>query len=651
MSALSRPRRLAALLLHGVDFVASSIGRAGLGAFAWPVAIAVGLGTGIFGLRRPEFVASVTGRRATMDFMFPALFAVAVSLLAVIVVALIIAWLRKRRTSAPMLATYTRVVQGAAVLTALPFVVALRLPLTPQREWLALVFIVATAALATYSVYKSLPERTERAPAGAVARIITLVVLGCTAMAFVLRVSSAGIANHLSFSTGRVDLGFYVSRFREASQGHLFGCSLCSSGTRHSYEHLEPIVAFFAPVYALHPFAETLIVLQAVVVASGAVAVFFLARALLGNLSALVLAVAYLTYPPLLEIALFDFHAVTFAIPLCLFLLLALHAGRTRTYLALAIALLLVREDMGFVLLAIGLYAIATDRPKLGWGTIALAVIGLVVMHFASPAGVLEPLRDVFGELTVRRRKGPQPAVGGEFWLALVQRMFHESKALYTVALLSPLLGLSLLARGRVLLLYGALLALAAPVSLAQSPSAHETSLLVPFLFALAVWALKDMVTGRVTYGTASGPKLGRALSLGILVCSLLQCYELGPLLRDVPFRAGPHLLGRYPDKQQIALDRDLHKLSVSWPKGVKVAASSNLLPHLGGASHLYALDDRAGTDYVVASMNHRLVARHMETEEKEHQLERVATFGDVRVYRAQYRTPLPYHARHLDDE
>jgi hypothetical protein len=637
------------MAMRGVDFVASSIGRAGLGAFGWPLAISIGLGTGIFGLLRPDFVASVTARRATMDWMFPALVAVAVSLVIVTASALIMAWLRKRRTGAPMLATYTRVLQCAGVLAALPLVVALRLPLMPQREWLALAFIVATATLATYSAYKCLPERAERAPAGTIARVVALVALGCAIVTVVYRVSALGIANHLAFNTRRVDLGFYVSRFREASQGHPFGCSLCGSG-RQPYEHLEPLVAFFAPVYALHPSAQTLIVLQALIIASGAIAVFLLARGTLGNSSALVLGVAYLAYPPLHEIALFDFHAVVMAIPLCLFMLLALHAGRTRTYLALAVALLLVREDMSFVLSTIGLYAIATDRPKLGWATLALAVAGLVVMQFASPAGVLHPIREVFGELTARRRKS-HPPIAGELWLALVQRLFYENKALHAVEILSPLLGLALFARGRVLLLYGTLVALAVPGSLPQSSEAYETALLVPFVFALSVSALKDIAAGRVTYGAASGPKLGRALVLGILVCSLLQSYELGPLVRDVPFRAGPRFLVRWAGKDQIAQDRDLYNLSVSWPKGVKVAASSALLPHLGGASHLYALDDRDGTDYVVASMKNRLVARHVEAEEKEHQLERVATLGDVRVYRTRYRAPLPHHARHLDDE
>jgi hypothetical protein len=83
----------------------------------------------------------------------------------------------------------------------------------------------------------------------------------------------------------------------------------------------------------------------------------------------------------------------------------------------------------------------------------------------------------------------------------------------------------------------------------------------------------------------------------------------------------------------------------------VKVAASSVLLPHLGPASRLYTLDDRAGTDYVLASMKQRATARRVEAEESSGQLAKVAAFGDIAVYRARYRGRLPRQTRHIDDE
>ncbi|HVW25622.1 MAG TPA: DUF2079 domain-containing protein [Polyangiaceae bacterium] len=646
MSVSSRPKRFASLVMHVIDAVVSRVGRAGIGAFGWPLAIGVGLGTGLFGLARRDFVASVVARRATMDWMFPALRAVVVAFVTVTASASIIAWIRRRRTRAPVLVTYRRFLKAIAVLSTLPLVVALHVSLVPGREWLALAFILTTAIVAAYSVYESWPE--PRLATGAIGRVTALVLLTFAAAVFVLRISAVGIDNHSSFNTGRADLGFYVSRFREASEGRPFACSLCASG-RFKYEHFEPIVALLSPAYAAHPWAQTLIVVQALLLASGAFAVFFLAQDALCNLPAFALGIAYLAYPPLQEIALFDFHAVAAAVPLCLFLLLALRTHRPRAYFALAVLLLLVREDMGFVLAAVGVYAIGQGRSKLGWATVVLAVVGLVVVQFVSPAGVLHPLNEVVGELTTRRR-GSHVPVSADLSLAVVQRVFSEGKALQTAQLFVPLLGLPLLARGRILWSYGALIALLAPSALPESSNADEGALLIPFVFAFAAQVLVQMFSGRLTYGAASGPRLGRALSVGILLCSLLACYELGPL-RDAPFKAGPRLLARNPSQAQIALDRDLHKLSVSWPKGVKVAASSNLLPHLGGASRLYALDDRAGTDYVVAFMKQRQVARRIEAEETAGQLVRVGTYGDVRVYRTRYRAQLPRHTRQLEDE
>jgi hypothetical protein len=67
--------------------------------------------------------------------------------------------------------------------------------------------------------------------------------------------------------------------------------------------------------------------------------------------------------------------------------------------------------------------------------------------------------------------------------------------------------------------------------------------------------------------------------------------------------------------------------------------------------SRLYTLDDRAGTDYVVASTKLRPIARRMDAEESSGQIARVASFGDFVVYRAHYRGRMPRAARHLGDE
>ncbi|HEX4341290.1 MAG TPA: DUF2079 domain-containing protein [Polyangiaceae bacterium] len=648
MNALSRPKRF----LGWIDRVVLAVGALGVGAFGWPFALGIGLGAGLFGIVQPKFVATMTAHRATMDFMKPALIASAVAVVVVALSALVIAWLRRRRTGTPLALTYVGVLKSGAFLTALPLVVALTQPIAPGREWLALLFILTTAALVAYSAYQTWPLDEPLARTRRFARAASLTVVVAAAAFFAWKLSRLGIANHLSFGTGRADLGLYVSRFREASEGRLFACTLCESG-RHSYLHLEPIVALLSPIYLASSSAQTLIVLQALILASGAIAAFFLAERLIGNVAAAALAVAYLAYPPLQEVALFDFHAIAVAVPLALWLLYALETERVRTYLVLAALLLLVREDTCFVLFTVGIYALASPggvRNRLGWATLALSLVAVVVMHFAAKGGVLATYDEVISDFTFTR-KPRRPTISAPFSLVMVQRIFSEGKALHAAELLSPLLALPLLVRGRVLLLYGGLLALLATGPLPVSPNAHQVALLIPFLFALTVKALGALFSGRGPYGTVSARALGRALTAGILVCSLLECYELGPIFTGASYRAGPREILRVPTKDQVALDANLQKLAGSWPKGTKVAASSILLPHLGRASRLYTLDDRAGTDYVVLFMKQRPIARRIEAEETAGQLVRVASYGDAVVYRARYRARLSRQARQLDDE
>jgi uncharacterized membrane protein len=649
MNAFSRPK----LLLHGVDRAAVAVGGLGVGAYGWPLAIGSGLGIGVFGVARPDFVASVAAHRATMQWMIPVLEAAAAAVVLVTLSAFAVAWLGRRRAGTPLREGYTSTLKSGAFLAALPLVVALHEPIAPFREWLAILFVAIAAALVAYSAYQTWPVDSSVVRSRPFGRAAALALVVVSSGAFAWRVASIGITNHLAFNTGRADLGVYVSRFREASQGHLLACSLCDSG-RHAYAHFEPAVALLSPAYLLNPSAQTLIVLQAIVLASGAIAVFFFAERALGKAVAAALALAYLAYPPLHEVALFDFHSVALAVPLSLWLLYALETGRLRAYFVLAVVLLLVREDLCFVVAGVGAYALGSvdvARRRLGWATLGLALVAFVVMQLASPDGVLATYHDVVGDFTSRVHKTRRPLQSAGVSVTLVQRIFSEDKALYAVELLSPLLLLPLFVRGRVLLLYGGVLVLLAEQSLSGTINAEQAALLIPFLFALTVEALGALFSGRTTCGPLVAHALGRALVLGILVCSVLECYELGPILRDVPFKAGTHPLQRAPTKDQIDLDANLRKLSASWPKGVKVAASSNLLPHLGAASHLYTLDDRSRSDYVVAFMKQRTVARRMEAEETAGQLVRVGTYGDANVYRARYRGHLSRQARQLDDE
>ncbi|HEY4703017.1 MAG TPA: DUF2079 domain-containing protein, partial [Streptosporangiaceae bacterium] len=78
------------------------------------------------------------------------------------------------------------------------------------------------------------------------------------------------------------------------------------------------------------------------------------------TLAAYLVAIAYLLSWPIASAEVFDFHEVAFAPVLLAIVLERLQAGKLRTALIAAIALLLVKEDMGLVVAGIGVYLLVS---------------------------------------------------------------------------------------------------------------------------------------------------------------------------------------------------------------------------------------------------------------------------------------------------
>src|SRR5207248_436112 len=129
------------------------------------------------------------------------------------------------------------------------------------------------------------------------------------------------------------------------------------------------------------------LVLQCLWLAAGGPAVYLLAERLLSSKSVgVLLALSYLVYPALHGANLDNFHALTLAIPLFLWLLYFLERGATRAYLVVLFLLLLVREDVALAVAGVGLFAVfagAREQARLGVFTLAAATAwALAVMAF-----------------------------------------------------------------------------------------------------------------------------------------------------------------------------------------------------------------------------------------------------------------------------
>jgi len=128
------------------------------------------------------------------------------------------------------------------------------------------------------------------------------------------------ILMYYTFKTYAWDLGIFLQAlWTTVNRGQLFYYTIelpvNPSGSFFG-AHFAPILFLVLPIYAVFQSPFTLLVLQSVVLALGAVPIYLIAKKHLGDrLSAVSLAAVYLTYPAVQSVNCFDFHTEAF-IPL-----------------------------------------------------------------------------------------------------------------------------------------------------------------------------------------------------------------------------------------------------------------------------------------------------------------------------------------------
>ncbi|MDM8528951.1 DUF2079 domain-containing protein [Anaerolineales bacterium HSG24] len=120
---------------------------------------------------------------------------------------------------------------------------------------------------------------------------------------------------HLAFETGAFDTGVYAQPIWNYTQGQDFAVSLIEdNGPIRWATHVEPILYFIVPIYALFPDPRLLFVIQIAALTLAAIPMYALAiRRIHNEWAALVIVLAYFLMPATESVTLFDFHAVTLA--------------------------------------------------------------------------------------------------------------------------------------------------------------------------------------------------------------------------------------------------------------------------------------------------------------------------------------------------
>lgn len=376
--------------------------------------------------------------------------------------------------------------------------------------------------------------------------------------------TTLSVTIHQRMLSNAYDLGIFEQVVRSYANGHLPVSELKAPGFPVLGDHFSPVLALVAPFYWVWRTPVTLLVVQAALIAASVLPLTFWARRSLGTVPAAVIGVTYGLSWGVASAVGFDFHEVAFAVPLLACSLSALGTGRPRAAVWWALPLLLVKEDLGLTVAAIGLVIAGRGDRKLGHLTAGAGVAGsllavLVILPAFNPGGSYAYWSYLGGS-----DGGPTGVGGGLAGVvgkATIGLITPEAKATTLVLLLAPTLFLAL---------RSSLLWVAVPTMLWRFLSSdpahwgtgfHYSLVPMPIVFAAFVEAL---AARRGQPGTVRRYTVGAAA-----ICLLmLPQFPFWQLVQPATWHGDPRL---------AVAGRLMNRI----PDGATVQASNQLVPHL----------------------------------------------------------------------
>jgi uncharacterized membrane protein len=328
-------------------------------------------------------------------------------------------------------------------------------------------------------------------------------------------------------------------------------------------DHTSFVLLLAVPLYWLHPAPQTLLVAQSVLLAGAAIPIYLVGRRLLdSDLLASALAAAYLCNPALQDGNLDQFHPEAFAVLALGAALYAAISGRRRLLWTAVVVALLVKEDTGFLVVALGVWVTIRRDRRIGGTIVAVAVVYLVVAYevvirtllgttafyadripFGGARGLLTTAFGHPGRLVAYLRSAGRP-----FYL------WQLGCSTGWAWLISPevaAIGLLTWAENT-LSTFGYM----------HQIAYHYTLVLVPVLVVGSIWAISRLAT----------PARRRTATAGVLAAAVASSvlWGLGPLSTNpYPYVVGNDTAGR------------INEIAETIPSGAVISADDRYVPHV----------------------------------------------------------------------
>ncbi len=427
---------------------------------------------------------------------------------------------------------------------------------------------------------------------------------------YIIAFTAAAWYKYATYQMG-FDLGVHEQVLWNTAHGRIAATSAFADTESYLGIDIIPTELLLAPIYALAPSAYTMLFLQTLALALGAVPVFLLVRDRFGTeWAGLVFAAAFLLYLPVEYMNLYEFQIRAFATTFLLMALYALERRRFRSFLLWSLLALGCRSDVGFVVAGMGAYAILDFRSQildfretqskiknqkskiilfsllpiiLGLGWVALCVGALIPLFRDSPFLYAQIIYGQFGDSlgAIARTLITRPVFVATYVFGGAD---GAMRLRYLLEMFLPF-GFLLLLQPRMLLItlpIFALNLLSNTPNIHASTHYHYQALIIPFMVVGSAYSLEWLIRPttddrRTTNDKRRTANDGRWPLVGVLALSL-AC-NIG--FRN-PFFS---LLTRQVDRMRIAATE---RLLTQVPSDAPIATTSAIGPHASRRERIF---------------------------------------------------------------
>lgn len=405
------------------------------------------------------------------------------------------------------------------------------------------------------------------------------------ALAYAMYFAAFTVARHRAFMTQSFDLSVYIQMLWNSLHGDLLRVTIQEGRLNYLQHHFAPSMLLLIPLYAAWSDPQMLLVLQSIVLASGAWPIYRLAnRNHPGSWRGCVFGTIYLLYPALQAANLYDFHEITIAAPLLAWTWYFAQFQKWPAFWLTAVLALGFREEVVIFTTGMGLVLAARQNTRkhgflLVIVSLAWLCLLLLVSFYQSKYNMNAALyfrnRFDLGSDPLSALKGILSDPGGLF-----RRLASPEKIFYLFSLFAPA-GFFLLFSWEALLLvlpFVGLNLLGSYPLLITPTQAHYNVLLVPVIVITAEIGSDRLVNWK---SERSRPPMQVR---NFAVCAFILLLSFGYQLRLA------HLpLSTYFSWPQVSERHRLaERIAASIPVEASLSIQDNLAPHASQRRDLF---------------------------------------------------------------